>query len=152
MVNIRDNLNYWIVPLAVTACVLLLLSRISFSGADPLKEGSGSTQLSQYTVRGAALVVNGTFYTLNFAQQTRMIAALLRAVAVAKESKTSWGQKPFFDKLVIYRFNESDLEITPIEQRRSTLLLSIPQWSKEHDFLDASSEELMSTLKGAFGP
>lgn len=148
--TLGDQLNQWIAPLAIVALGLLLVYRWASSGVTTLPEGSGA--ISQYEVRGMALIVHQTPYTLNFEQQTRVVHALNRAVEVVKEPPNAWVEKPFFDQLIVYRFNQPDLIIKPIEQRRMALLLDIPAWSDTHNFMDASSDELVTILKGAFGP
>lgn len=152
MVNsVRDTLNQWVAPLAVIACGLLLLSRWVSSGMS-LPTGNATDQISHNGVRGSAIVVNQIPYTLNFAQQNNVIDALDHAVAVSKDTVSAESERPFFQKLIFYRFNQPDLVVQPIEQRRTALLLDIPEWSTTHYYLDASSEELTTTLKGAFGP
>lgn len=149
--TVRDTLNQWVVPLAIIACGLLLVHRWVSSGAS-LPTGSNNEQLSPNGVRGSEIVVNQIPYTLNFAQQNSVISALDHAVAVSKDTIRTESEKLFFQKLVFYRFNQPDLIVRPIEQRRTALLLDIPEWSTTHYYLDASSQELTTTLKEAFGP
>lgn len=151
MVN-TDTLNKWVAPLAILAFGLLLLHNFISSGISFPGGSNKSTQLSRDSVRGSALVVKGVTYTLNFNQQVSVINVLGRAIAIGRDAISSDGQKPFFDKLIIYRFNQPDLIIQPLQQRVTSMLLDIPEWSETQYFLDTSSGELVNTLKEAFGP
>lgn len=148
--SMGDTLNKWVAPLMFVAFGVLLLHHFGSSWLFTSTEES-STQLSLNTVRGSALVVKHVPYTLNFAQQTSVIQALDRTIAVSKDSLGAPGERPFFEQLIVYRFNQPELIIRPLEQRETTLVLDIPEWSKTHYFLDTSSGELAKTLQGAFG-
>lgn len=151
-IPIRDRLNQWIAPLTVVALGLLLVYHWASSEGGGFTKESTTVEFSPYAVRGMALIVSNTPYTLNFDQQTRVVNALNRAVAVVKEAPDASAEKPFFEQLIVYRFNQPDLMIKPIQQHRMALLLDIPAWSNTHNFMDASSDELVTILRGAFGP
>jgi hypothetical protein len=87
--------------------------------------------LSYNGVRGMAIAHRQKLYTLNFDQQNEMIGFLNASIPTAKTALGSNNQKPDFDKIVIYRFNASDIELVPVAYQDGSLIFSAPEWNPD---------------------
>lgn len=81
--------------------------------------------LSQKDVKGSAIIHKDILYTLNFKQQNSLVEAINSSISIVKANEKDRIAKPDFDRLVIYRFNQPDLEITPIEFDKEELVFSL---------------------------
>lgn len=94
--------------------IIVLVNIASMIGFIPSKF------ISPNDVKGVAVEHNGELYTLNFAQQNQLIDVINRSFVVTQEDvdnrKIHFSSAPEIDKIIIYRFNESNvqIEITPI--------------------------------------
>ena len=109
--------------------------------------------LKRNQVKGMATEHQGKLYTLNFTQQNEVITLLNRAITVGKESYITSQKVSFeFDQLVIYRFNEPDLIVTPVTITNQQLLFSVPEWNPEALFRETGPGGLLPLLNQTFDP
>lgn len=93
-------------------------------------------------VRGMAVNDHQLPYTLNFKQQNRVISLLNRAVRVTGIGAGK-QQKPNFDSLTIYQFDQKpDLVLTPIAYVDHNLVFSVPEWDPHGYLMELSEGEL----------
>lgn len=86
------------------------------------------TFLHYNDVRGMAVVHANLPYTLNFEQQNQVIDLINRALPVGPHFLSNKGSPPDFEKLIIYRFKTSDLELHPVAYVDDHLVFSVPEW------------------------
>lgn len=126
--------------------VLLAINMGSILTGQPKTEG----YLRYNHVRGVAISHNQILYTLNFNQQNRVVEILNRAVKVAGV-KPSNGEKPDFDKLIIYQFDQkADLQITPIAYVDNNLVFSVPEWESGGYLMELSAGDLRRLLSTTY--
>lgn len=105
--------------IVVVICVaILLVSNLTviFSGNDKIP------MIPREDVKGVAIEYKKNLYTLSFDQQNRFLE-LVNYSSKAKESdKKLVQQKVDFQKLLVYRFKNPTLEITPIAYVNDQLL------------------------------
>ena len=107
------------------------------------------TYIAHNQIRGMATQYHGKLYTLNFDQQNEVIDLLNKAVAVTPDQQIE-GTKPEIEKLIIYRFNSSDIDVTPISLVNDQYILSVPAWKKDGYLKDVSSGELVKVLSNTY--
>lgn len=136
--------------------VLLLMNVASFLGVVPAK------YISPSDVRGIAVQHDGKLYTLNFSQQNTMVDIFNRMIPVKKElvfERQVKTTRPEVQKIIIYRFNAPDIEITPIayvmkttslaqpvSQGHLSMVLSVPDWNAEGFLEESTNDELHQLL------
>lgn len=74
-------------------------------------------------IKGMAIEHKSKLYTLNFNQQTQMVRLLNNNQLSTYAKKTP--EKLDFEKIVVYRFNQPDLEIVPLAFEQSQLLFAV---------------------------
>jgi hypothetical protein len=94
-----------------------------------LTQNSLSTYIRQDAVLGMAIQHDGLLYTLNFDQQKEVIDILNRALPVDKYRSEPSDRPLDFEKIVIYRFDGSQIDIKPLAWVRDNLVFSAPDWS-----------------------
>jgi hypothetical protein len=91
--------------------IILFINMSSMLGIHSFK------YISPNWVRGSAVVHAQLPYTLNFEQQNRLIDILNRAISISEtmtEKRKAEAAQPLdISKVIIYRFNEADIEIHP---------------------------------------
>lgn len=108
--------------------IIVLVNIASMVGFIPAKF------ISLNDVKGVAVEHKGELYTLNFAQQTLLIDVLNRSFVVTQEDvdkkKIHFSDAPEIDKIIIYRFNEPNvqIEITPVAyvSKKANVLVNNP--------------------------
>lgn len=103
-------------------------------------------------VRGMAIEHKGLLYTLNFDQQNKVIENLNLAIPIGKSAIGPSTEPLNFSKLVIYRFNKSDLTLLPIQYDGNNLIFSAPEWHKTGYLKDISYGHLKSLLAATYDP
>lgn len=103
-------------------------------------------------IRGMAVEHKGLLYTLNYDQQRLAADAILRSVEVKEKNYMVKKETTPFDKIIIYRFNASDVEIYPIQLKESNWIFSIPQVDSKMYYLELSGGELNTMLNHSFDP
>lgn len=100
--------------------------------------------ISYNAVRGIAVDYQGTFYTLNFNQQNRLLKFLNDFEPVIKPN---FSKEELIGKIVIYRFNEPDLILQPMSVNSDeALYFKIPEWNREGVFQDTSNGKLKKLI------
>lgn len=142
--------------------VILLMNVAALFGYIPSK------YISQNDVRGIAIEHNHLLYTLNFDQQKALVDIFNRAVPVTKDSiearKTTLPNAPDIQKIVIYRFDAPDIEITPVayvnkttsvqssNHTHASLVFSAPLWNAKGYLEEAASDEFHQLLSNTYDP
>lgn len=106
--------------------------------------------LSPNDVKGSAVIHAGKPYTLNFDQQNSMITLVNQAVPVNKTAFPIAATQIDFDKIVIYRFNGPDIDITPITFFDEELIFSSPEWNPTGYLHDTSNGKLKALIYQTF--
>jgi len=151
--------------LAVLAgfATILLMNAAALLGVMPYK------YISPYDVRGVAVQHNSKLYTLNFSQQQELVDILNRSIPVGEElvktRKINLDNPPEVEKIIVYRFNASDLEIVPvayISKTHSTLkkndaekysvVYSVPEWNINGFLEESTSDDLVKLLSSTYSP
>lgn len=101
-------------------------------------------------VRGSAIEYKGKLFTLNFDQQNHLLDYLNAAVPVKKSDYQKAVNTTNISKILIYRFKEPDIEITPIGLEGKNLVFSAPAWNDSSYLLDLSGGQLNSLLQEAY--
>lgn len=157
------NLTY-LMTFAVLAAVavLMMMNAASFFGVAP------SRYISPNDVRGMAVEHDNNLYTLNFEQQKEFLEILNRSIPVGKElvdkRKVQIEHAPEVQKIIIYRFNASDLEMIPTAfvskstsvmpnaAEKISLVYSVPEWDKNGLFEESTTDDLIKLLSSTYGP
>lgn len=143
--------------------VILLMNVASLIGFIPEKF------ISPNDVRGIAVEHNKLLYTLNFSQQNTVVDICNRFIPVSKQDvdtrKIASKNLPEITKIIIYRFNAPDIEITPtayIEKTQSvsmqpnsvhtSLVFSVPLWNSNGYLEEAASDEMEKLLSTTYDP
>lgn len=102
--------------------------------------------ITRNDVRGMDIQYKNTLYTLNFAQQNEVIDILNQGVLVAPEVSKN-EKKPDFEKLILYRFDKSDIEIVPFNiDNDNNYTFSVSDFSKTKNLKDTSRGTLQELL------
>jgi hypothetical protein len=110
----------------VLSCIsLILVLNVAEIFSSPLNE----KYIAYNDVRGVAVEKNNLLYTLNFDQQNQLIEYLNMAMPVGKTALMQTKTPLNFTKIIVYRFNKSDLIMTPLEINNQDLVFSIPDWN-----------------------
>lgn len=132
--------------LAVAAVfVLFAIKLIPFAGTSFQYE----KYISHNDVRGSAVVQNDLDYTLNFEQQNALLGYLNKSLTVESAGYKKTADIPF-SKLILYRFNSTPIEITPIAVDSSDLIYSAPLWNPNGYMRDTSDGSLLKLLNSTF--
>lgn len=141
--------------------IILLMNLAALVGIIP------SRFISPNDVRGSAIEHKGLVYTLNFNQQNKLIEVLNRAVPISKKDFETRESKSAptipIQKIVIYRFNASDIEIKPVgyvsksnptgkDTTPYSMVLSIPEWNPQGFIEESVTDELHQLLMTTFDP
>lgn len=140
----RTTLIFFSCLVAICAVVLLVMN---FAPSLTSLPTSTPPIFPLEQVKGMAVVHNDLPYTLNFDQQKIASGALLRAAIV---KKTDYPTKSAlnFQKIIFYRFDGPDVEVTPIQMKESNLVFSI---GNEY-YMELSAGELRDTINQSFDP
>lgn len=123
--------------------------------------------ISPNDVRGMAVEHNNLLYTLNFEQQNTLVDIFNRAIPVGKEivdaRKVNNAKLPEVNKIIIYRFNAPDIEITPVAYvaksnsafgadttSRLKIVFSVPEWNPNGLLEEATSDEMQKVLLSTY--
>ena len=109
--------------------------------------------LTPTDVRGMAVEHNGKLFTLNFDQQNHVVAVLNQAVKVGSEKYFEAEDVDFgYERLLIYRFEEPDLEMTPLAFINQQLLFRLPEWNPNGLIRETGPGELDYLLSQTYDP
>ncbi|MGK5594940.1 MAG: hypothetical protein ACSNEK_06245 [Parachlamydiaceae bacterium] len=138
----KNSAVYALTFAAAVAAFILIFIRFFPS---PVPENH--LHISPSNVQGAAVVFQQKPYTLNFEQQNQLIDILNRAVLVQKKDYAHVDRSFTFDQIVIYSFNGSNVEITPIDIIDQNMVFSIPLWSQDYYFMELSAGALKNLIQ-----
>jgi hypothetical protein len=109
-----------------------------------------STYIRQDHISGMAVRHDNRLYTLNYAQQKQAIDIFNRAIPMGKIEKKGSDPKLEFDQIVIYRFKEEPITITPLTWLDDkSLYFEAPQWSQSH-LKEVSKGQLYQLLEESY--
>ena len=113
--------------------------------------GSNDKYINRKEVRGIDLIRDGKTYTLNLEQETKVVDILNDAIPAGAGYLSTAKVEPDFTKLVIHRFNLSDIEIQPVAYVDENLDFSAPEWYKEGTLTEVSNGKLKDPYKSLQG-
>lgn len=140
------TLTYLMVLAFFAMMVLLVGNAVNLFQAPRL-----DAHISPYDVRGMAIFYKTTPYTLNFAQENECVSALNRSIPIGTLRKNQNENLPF-EKLVIYRFKQPDIELTLADFSDRSLIFQVKDWNPGGYIVEVSGGDMWSTLSKAFGP
>lgn len=162
--NTGARITYLMIFVVLSGFVIILaMNAANFFGVIP------SRYLSPNDVRGVAVEHNNKLYTLNFDQQNELVDRLNRSIPVGKKlvekRKINVDHPPEVQKIIIYRFNASDLELIPVayvskstsimqddSQNKISLVYSVPEWNENGLLEESTGDELAKLLYSTYGP
>jgi hypothetical protein len=103
-------------------------------------------------VRGIAVEHHNLLYTLNFDQQNQLIEYVNMGLPVGKAALTQSKDPLPFTKIIVYRFDQPDLVMTPIEIDNQNLVFSVPQWNPNGYIKDVTLGKLNQLIAGTYNP
>lgn len=141
--------------------IIMLMNMAALIGFVP------SRYISPNDVRGIAVQHDNLLYTLNFEQQNTLVDIFNRAIPITKEAAETRKAKeaPSSDvqKIVIYRFNAPDIEITPVsfvsksqsavqaqDKQRLNLVFLAPLWNDKGFLEESVGDELHKFLSTTY--
>lgn len=109
--------------------------------------------LSHHNIKGMEVVHDGKSYTLNFEQQNLAVDILNQAVTIGYETYFETKETQFpYDHLIIYKFDGSDVEITPVGFVNLQLLFKAPEWNPDGLMRETGPGRLNKLLSEALTP
>lgn len=149
--------------LAVVAGILIL---IGINAVNMLGISRGR-YISPSEVRGMAVVHDNLLYTLNFEHQNTLVDIFNRAIPITHEAaKTRMKplqEVPDVQKIIIYRFSASDIEITPAGYvskihskggshsiERLNIIFSAPAWNSGGLLEEATQDQMQDLLSTTY--
>jgi len=143
--------------------VIILINVAALFGIVPAK------YISPNDVRGIAVEHQQKLYTLNFNQQNAVVTAFNNLFPITegelKTRKIDKSPTTQVQKIIIYRFDEPDIEITPvgfIAKSHSLMstdpadafsyVFSIPAWHKQGFLEEAATDSLYKILSTTYDP
>lgn len=138
----------------ITMVVLVLIASLTLLMINflpshfPEKVDLSKKSLPILDPRGMAVVHNNIPYTLDYEQQNAVVAALSRAVEVTRQDFHRGTMD--FEKIIVYRFNEPDLELFPVEYSDQNLIFSVPAIAPNSYFMELTLGELKNLINSSF--
>lgn len=108
-----------------------------------------STFINQDAVSGMAVEHNGLLYTLNFEQQKETIAILNRSIPVGPVQATPQDAPLDIQRIVIYRYDDPEVVISPVAWINKSLVFSAPDWSKGN-LMEVSRETFYNLIYDSY--
>ena len=135
----------------LTSLALMAVGTLMVINFGPLpKSEAAKSTFPSMQIKGIEVVHKGVPFTLNFDQQKVATSALLGAEEV-KKSDYPEVKGPFtFDKIIVYRFNASDVEIFPIQYKELNLVFSAPALNKDAYYIELSGGEFQKMINSSF--
>lgn len=131
----------------------LLLGGVAFLFSVDLWEALQPAPNERYVafndVQGSAIEHAGKLYTLNFEQQNALIDLLNHAIPASAQTI---NQRPQFENIVIYRFNDSDIILTPVGYADGALLFAAPTLADDQLLVDSSHGGMQQLLTHTYDP
>jgi hypothetical protein len=105
--------------------------------------------IPQLQIKSVSVVSKGVPYPLNNQQVKVLTDALQHAEKVNKADYPAVKGPFSFDKIVIARFNASDLDLIPIQYKEQNLVFSAPDLSTDNYYIELSGGALQTMLNAA---
>lgn len=141
----NKTLLYMIIGVVTCLSILLFINTFSF-----VLEFSPEKYLSPNNVQGIAVEHKGKLYTLNFQQQNDFITYINKAFkagnSITPQPSTA------INKIIIYPFNKSDIQITVYGYIGDDLIFSTPAWHSNELLQDKSEGALKKLLSQTYDP
>lgn len=138
----------------LTLCVLLGIGvLLAINLMTILPQTSSKEYIERGQVRGSAVQHDGKPYTLNFQQQNALIDHLNHAIEIKKSATPELAAttpKLEIEKIIFYRFNANNIEITPISYDGNNLIFSAPDWNRNGLLQDTSAGQLKTLLSQTY--
>lgn len=139
------GLTYMIFGVILAFAILLLLNFATFLNRAPQEQF-----LSRNNVRGSGVMHNKQIYTLNFAQQNALIDYINHSEAMNRKPISTDIPDLKIEKIIVYLFNGSDIEISFVGQVGKNLLLSSPTLSPSGYLIDTSDGAFAEMLSKSY--
>lgn len=136
----------YLIALAFVGMAVVLVNNMVHFTVSPQTE----KYLSPYDVRGMAIEHEGKPYTLNFSQQNTCISALNRGLAIGK-LRTDKSEDLPFEKLTIYRFNQTDVDLKLVDKSDQTLIFAAPLWNPGGYITEVSGGDMWKAIENSYG-
>ena len=140
------TLTYLIALAFVAMAVILVNNMVHLTGAPRFEK-----YISPYDVRGMAIQHEGKPYTLNFSQQNSCVRALNRGLAIGKLRSDPAKNLPF-EKLLVYRFNQPDVDLNLADKSEETLIFAAPLWNPGGYIAEVSGGDMWKAIENSYGP
>lgn len=100
-----------------------------------------------------AIEHDGQLFTLNFDQQNQVTDIFNRSIKVGYESYFETKEVSFdYDKLIIYRIDQPDIEMAPVTFINQQLLFRLPEWNPDGLIRETGPGELHTLLSQTYDP
>lgn len=134
----------------LVALVLIGIGVMFFINLLPvLKADNKERYIRLNDVKGMAVVYQGKEYTLNFDQQNEVAVLLNQSEPISKENLGTLSPAPF-EKIIIYQFKGSNLDLSPIGFKSRNLIYSNPKWNPEGYLQEVSSGTLKDIIESTY--
>lgn len=160
MSNVRITW-YVIIAVVIGFAIIILLNVVNLMGISHAK------YIAPSEVRGMAVEHDHVQYTLNFEQQNALVDIFNRSIPVSRE-EVQPRMKPLaktfgVQKIVIYRFNAPDIEITPMgyvskiyskegseHVEQMNIVYSAPIWNPNGLMEEATQDQMQELLSKTY--
>lgn len=137
-----DNRTITFMTVAVIVCVGLLLGINLLT----IVRNPSPAPIDSSSVIKIAVVSNKQEHVFTPVQQNFILTLLKQSQPADKNATAGKGTPPDFEKLILYRDNAPNIEITPISYIGSDLLFSTPDWNSGAPLQDTSHGVLKGIL------
>lgn len=144
-----NSTNMTLLTIALAAILVLFGVNLITHVKPELKETeetAGTLALNRSDIRGMAIDKNDKIFTLNQIQQNEAVTYINRMRPVNKNDYPTKGSFQF-SKLIVYRFNKSDVVLIPIAFHDKNLVFDIPALGSSSYMLDESSGKFYDLIK-----
>ncbi|MDB2613664.1 hypothetical protein N9Y92_00720 [Chlamydiales bacterium] len=133
----------------ITICFLAFFVIIALNVIPLVWDANPPTFIRHDMIRDMAIKHNDILFTLNFDQSKRITDIFNRAITVHKVQPTTEDAPLDFEEIVIYRFNNPAIVITPIAWVDKNLVFKAPEWSDGY-LMETSKDELYEILSNSY--
>jgi|GEM_PF-2219723 len=125
--------------------MLLFVGFMFYANMTPLFLNQPKEKYLSYNgVSGVSIMYQNKLYTLNFNQQNHLLKYLNE---LQPSEKIDLNDYIGYEKMIIYRFNEPDLDLQPMgRDAEETLYFNIPDWNTEQYLADTSHGKLKQLI------
>lgn len=135
------SLTMMILAVVVGVGLLLLLNMMTLFQKD-----TTGHYLSRVEIRGIALIQKNKKIALSYDQQNDIIHMLNNATPIDKAMFPDAGTPTNIEKIIVYRFDQPEIEITPIKYAGNKFIFQQAQWNPKGWLTDTSNGLLKAKL------